>query len=148
MYVCMYVYFYQFHFFKFQVYVLALPQNEVIHEKLKLPYDLLILMVCGVVTIICIFVYIILKAARREMHLCGALINQMEATQQSERKSMNKSLAFASASHDIRASLAGICGLIEICRNEITKKDHLLTSLFQMETCTRDLLGQFLSVFL
>ncbi|KAL8503960.1 hypothetical protein ACS0TY_022625 [Phlomoides rotata] len=53
----------------------------------------------------------------------------MEATQQSERKSMNKSLAFASASHDIRASLAGICGLIEICRNEVTKRDHLLTSI-------------------
>ncbi|KAL8503955.1 hypothetical protein ACS0TY_022620 [Phlomoides rotata] len=98
-------------------------------------------MVCGVVTIICIFVCLIIKAARREMYLCGALINQMEATQQSERKSMNKSLAFASASHDIRASLAGICGLIEICRNEVTKRVHLLTSLMQMEACTRDLLG-------
>ncbi|KAL8488831.1 hypothetical protein ACS0TY_024946 [Phlomoides rotata] len=126
------------------VYVVALPPNEIpsiIHSKLRLPYDLLIVMVCGVVTIICIFVCLIIKAARREMYLCGALINQMEATQQSERKSMNKSLAFASASHDIRASLAGICGLIEICRNEVNKRDHLLTSLMQMEACTRDLLG-------
>ncbi|KAL8499076.1 hypothetical protein ACS0TY_022156 [Phlomoides rotata] len=126
------------------VYVVALPPNEIpsiIHSKLRLPYDLLIVMVCGVVTIICIFICLIIKAARREMYLCGALINQMEATQQSERKSMNKSLAFASASHDIRASLAGICGLIEICRNEVTKRDHLLTSLMQMEACTRDLLG-------
>ncbi|KAL8499077.1 hypothetical protein ACS0TY_022157 [Phlomoides rotata] len=126
------------------VYLVALPPNEIpsiIHSKLRLPYDLLIVMVCGVVTIICIFICLIIKAARREMYLCGALINQMEATQQSERKSMNKSLTFVSASHDIRASLAGICGLIEICRNEVTKRDHLLTSLMQMEACTRDLLG-------
>ncbi|KAK6119742.1 hypothetical protein DH2020_046512 [Rehmannia glutinosa] len=58
---------------------------------------------------------------------------------------MNKSLAFASASHDIRASLAGITGLIEICRNEVSKKDPsrsaMLTNLQQTEACTRDLLG-------
>ncbi|EYU34837.1 hypothetical protein MIMGU_mgv1a020851mg, partial [Erythranthe guttata] len=79
------------------------------------------------------------------MHLCGALISQMEATQQSERKSMNKSLAFASASHDIRAYLAGINGLIEICRNEVSKRDPLRSEIpanqLQMESCTRDLLG-------
>ncbi|XP_012840505.1 PREDICTED: histidine kinase CKI1-like [Erythranthe guttata] len=79
------------------------------------------------------------------MHLCGALISQMEATQQSERKSMNKSLAFARASHDIRASLAGINVLIEICRIEVSKRDPLRSeipaNLLQMESCTRDLLG-------
>ncbi|CAL0316488.1 unnamed protein product [Lupinus luteus] len=36
----------------------------------------------------------------------------IEATQQAERKNMNKSLAFASASHDVRTSLAGLTGLL------------------------------------
>ncbi|XXG47966.1 hypothetical protein AAC387_Pa02g2522 [Persea americana] len=36
----------------------------------------------------------------------------MEATQQVERKSMNKSIAFASASHDVRTSLAAIVGIL------------------------------------
>ena len=41
------------------------------------------------------FAYIFIRAAKREMHLCAALIKQMEATQQVERKSMNKNLAKA-----------------------------------------------------
>ncbi|KAK6119743.1 hypothetical protein DH2020_046513 [Rehmannia glutinosa] len=132
------------------VYVLALPQNKIsslIHKNIRLAFVLLILMIGAMVITICSFVYLIVLAAKREMYLCGALINQMEATQQSERKSMNKSLAFASASHDIRASLAGITGLIEICRNEVSKKDPsrsaMLTNLQQTEACTRDLLGWF-----
>nr|TKS12008.1 hypothetical protein D5086_0000065940 [Populus alba]TKS12009.1 hypothetical protein D5086_0000065950 [Populus alba] len=40
---------------------------------------------------------------------------------------MNKSLAFASASHDIRAALAGITGLIEICYVEV--RSGLLNSI-------------------
>lgn len=79
------------------------------------------------------------------MNLCGALIKQMEATRQAERKSMNKSLAFASASHDIRASLAGISGLIEMSQNIVPKRDpsgpELHTNLLQMEACNKDLLG-------
>ncbi|KAH0992173.1 hypothetical protein GBA52_003656 [Prunus armeniaca] len=59
-----------------------------------------------------------LSAGKREMLLCATLIKQMEATQQAERKSMRKSLAFASASHDVRAALAGITGLIEISYEE------------------------------
>ncbi|KAK6122871.1 hypothetical protein DH2020_043397 [Rehmannia glutinosa] len=116
-----------------------------IHNNIRLAFVLLILMIGATVITMCSFVCFIVLAAKREMYLCGALINQMEATQQSERKSMNKSLAFASASHDIRASLAGITGLTEICRNEVTKKEpsrsQMLTNLQQMEACTRDLLG-------
>ncbi|KAL2239050.1 UNVERIFIED_CONTAM: Histidine kinase CKI1 [Sesamum indicum] len=130
------------------VYVLALPHNglsSLIHKNIRLAFVLLMLMICGMVITTCTFVYMIVEAARREMYLCGALINQMEATQQSERKSMNKSLAFATASHDVRASLAGITGLIEICRSEVSKREplqsELLTNLLQMEACTRDLLG-------
>lgn len=76
------------------------------------------------------------------MHLCAALIKQMEATQQAERKSTNKSIAFAKASHDVRSSLAGIIGLIEICHNEVAPRSELEINLVQMESCTKDLLGK------
>ncbi|EYU38189.1 hypothetical protein MIMGU_mgv1a022001mg [Erythranthe guttata] len=75
----------------------------IVHKNIKLTFVLLMLMIGAVVITILTFVYLIVEVAGREMHLCGALISQMEATQQSERKSMNKSLASASASHDIRA---------------------------------------------
>ncbi|KAL6523199.1 hypothetical protein OROGR_016802 [Orobanche gracilis] len=131
------------------VYVLAVPENEflrVIHKNVRLASVLLVVVIGAAVIAICSVVYLTLVAAKREMYLCGALINQMEATRQSERKSMNKSLAFARSSHDIRASLAGITGLIEMCRNEVvSKKDPLrsemLPNLQQMEACTGDLLG-------
>ncbi|KAH6837407.1 hypothetical protein C2S53_010809 [Perilla frutescens var. hirtella] len=130
------------------VYVFAVARDEyasLVHKNIRLSFVLVVLMVGGVVVTICVFVSLIVEAARREMFLCGALINQMESTQQSERKSMNKSLAFASASHDIRASLAGITGLIDLCRGEVTKRDpsrsDVVANLLQMEGCTRDLLG-------
>ncbi|KAK2974898.1 hypothetical protein RJ640_013754 [Escallonia rubra] len=65
----------------------------------------------------------------------------MESTQQAEHKSMNKSLAFASASHDVRASLAAITGLIELCHEETTPDSELATNLVQINTCIMDLLG-------
>jgi signal transduction histidine kinase len=68
----------------------------------------------------------------------------MEATQQAERKSMNKSLAFATASHDIRAALAGITGLIEICYAEVRAGSELDTNLQQMDGCTKDLVGKLI----
>ncbi|KAL9148603.1 hypothetical protein ABFS82_12G052300 [Erythranthe guttata] len=130
------------------VYALAMPHeglSSLVHKNIKLAFVLLMLMIGVVVITILTFVYLIVEAVRREMHLCGALISQMEATQQSERKSMNNSLAFASASHDIGASLAGINGLIEICPNEVSKWDpvrsEIPANLLQMESCTRDLLG-------
>ncbi|KAL5560994.1 hypothetical protein UlMin_030741 [Ulmus minor] len=107
--------------------VLAFPQrtrlNSFFHKYDKLALILLILII--VLT----------------MQLCSALIKQMEATEQAERKSMNKSLAFASASHDIRAALAGITGLIEICNEEAALLPELyINNLRQMDACTKDLL--------
>lgn len=133
-------------FLFFQVYVLGFPQNElvnVIHKNKKVALLLLILMIVTMVVSIVSFVFIIIRAAKREMHLCAALIKQMEATQQAERKSMNKSLAFASASHDVRASLAGLTGLIELCYDEVARGSELHTNLRQMDTCATDLLGNF-----
>ncbi|XP_048332298.2 histidine kinase CKI1 [Ziziphus jujuba] len=97
----------------------------------------IIIMVVSIVSV----GFIIVRAARREMHLCASLIKQIEATRQAETKSMNKSLAIASASHDIRASLAGITGLIEICYDEVVPGSQVETNLKQMEACIKDLLG-------
>ncbi|KAJ0258116.1 Histidine kinase CKI1 [Hirschfeldia incana] len=92
------------------------------------------------------FVVFMGRAARREMDIRSTLINQMEATQQAERKSMNKSQAFAQASHDIRGSLAGITGLIDLCRQEVKPGSDVDASLQQMNVCTKDLVGLLNSV--
>ncbi|XP_024004903.1 histidine kinase CKI1 [Eutrema salsugineum] len=87
------------------------------------------------------FVAFMVHTSRREMHMRATLINQMEATQQAERKSMNKSQAFARASHDIRGSLAGITGLIDLCREEVRLGSGLDTSLKQVNVCANDLVA-------
>ncbi|KAK8952629.1 Histidine kinase CKI1 [Platanthera guangdongensis] len=74
------------------------------------------------------------------------LIKQMEATEQAERKSMNKSIAFASASHDIRASLACITGLIKLCCVDVLPDSDVYRNLIQMDSCTAKLLGILNSV--
>lgn len=58
-----------------------------------------------------------------------------------QRESMNKSLAFATASHYVRAALAGITSLIEISYDEVAPSSELETNLSQMDSCTKDLLG-------
>ncbi|KAL5560999.1 hypothetical protein UlMin_030746 [Ulmus minor] len=125
--------------------VLAFPQrtrlNSFVHKYSKLALILLILIIVLTVISIFSFLFILFRATKREMQLCSALIKQMEATEQAERKSMNKSLAFASASHDIRAALAGITGLIEICNEEAAPLPELQIYLRQMDACTKDLLG-------
>lgn len=74
------------------------------------------------------------------MFLCAAFIKQMDATQEAERKSMNKSQALAGASHDIRASLAAITAWIELSR-DCNTDSVLQANLSQMHACTKDLLG-------
>ncbi|KAJ6400973.1 hypothetical protein OIU84_016404 [Salix udensis] len=131
------------------VYALAFPYNGLassVNRSVKISLILLIIMIAGIFISIVSFILLVVRTARREMHLCSALIKQMEATQQAERKSMNKSLAFASASHDIRAALAGITGLIEICRAEVRAGSELDTYLRQMDGCTKDLVGLLNSI--
>ncbi|KAL1226250.1 Histidine kinase CKI1 [Cardamine amara subsp. amara] len=95
-----------------------------------------------------VFMMFMGQAARREMHMRATLINHKEAIQQAERKSMNKSQAIARASHDIRGSLAGITGLIDISReNEDVKSgSELDTNLKQVIVCIKDLVGLLNSV--
>ncbi|XP_020884425.1 histidine kinase CKI1 [Arabidopsis lyrata subsp. lyrata] len=85
------------------------------------------------------FVWFMMQATRREMRMRAMLINQMEATQQAERKSMNKSQAFANASHDIRGALAAMKGLIDICRDEVKPGSDIDTTLKQVNACSKDL---------
>lgn len=126
--------------------MLAMPRKglvSLVHRTSKRALILLIVMTVGVLISMLTFVFKSGRAARKEMHLCASLIKQMEATQQAERKSMNKSLAFANASHDIRAALAGITGLIELCYVEAGPGSELETNLRQMNVCANDLLGKF-----
>uniref|UniRef100_A0A2K1XUG4 histidine kinase n=1 Tax=Populus trichocarpa TaxID=3694 RepID=A0A2K1XUG4_POPTR len=131
------------------VYALVFPYNGLassVNRSIKISLILFIILIAAIFISIVSFVLLVVRAARREIHLCSALIKQMEATQQAERKSMNKSLAFATASHDIRAALAGITGLIEICYAEVRAGSELDTNLRQMDGCTKDLVGLLNSI--
>lgn len=101
-------------------------------------------MVMALVIFLSNFVLTHIKGTKREVHLCASLIKQMEATQQAERKSMNKSSALANASHDIRAPLAGITGLVELCYHQANPGSHLRLNLARMSTYTEDLLCKLL----
>ncbi|KAE9589492.1 putative histidine kinase response regulator and transcription factor RR-A-type family [Lupinus albus] len=136
---------------KKSVYVLAVPQNGSsvnidLNNYKKKGLKVLIAMIVMILIAILSFLFINVRGTRREMQLCGSLIKQMEATQQAERKNMNKSLAFASASHDVRTSLAGLTGLIEMSYELVTPHSELETNLKQMNNCTRDLLGLLNSI--
>ncbi|MCD9559107.1 hypothetical protein HAX54_016840 [Datura stramonium] len=74
---------------------------------------------------------------KRNAFVALALIKQMEATQQQERKNINKNNAFILANHDLRASLASITGLIELCRTQASPKSELVNYLDLMESCTQ-----------
>ncbi|KAJ7977651.1 Histidine kinase [Quillaja saponaria] len=131
------------------VYVLGFPQSGLlgfVHKNSKVGLTLLTVMIVMIVISIFSIIFIIVRASTREMLLCATLIKQMEATQQAERKSMNKSLAFATASHDVRSSLAGLTGLIELSYQEVAPRSELETNLKQMHTCTKDLLGLLNSI--
>ncbi|XP_061353193.1 histidine kinase CKI1-like [Gastrolobium bilobum] len=109
------------------VYVLAIPQNALVRFVLnikKIALALLtVMMVTTFIAIVC-FLFINTRSARREM------------------QSMNKSLALAKASHDIRAGLAVLTGLIDqMSYEEVVSGSELQTNLKQMDSCTKDLLG-------
>lgn len=125
---------------------MAFPTKEwdnLIYENSKLSLTLLILMFVIVVIALCIYVILILRAAKREMILWAARVKQLECTQQAECKSMNKSLAFAKATHDIRNSLTAIADLIDICQKDVAPNSELARKITQIKTCTKDLIGQF-----
>ncbi|KAB2621605.1 histidine kinase CKI1-like [Pyrus ussuriensis x Pyrus communis] len=127
------------------VYVLTCPANGLANLDHKSVVLLGILLFIILVSV-CIFIFLIIRAARREMILCARIIKQEGVTRQAERKSMNKTKAFSRASHDVRASLAAITGLIELCHQDANPDSELAANLAQMDTCTNDLLGILNSV--
>ncbi|XP_050238369.1 histidine kinase CKI1 [Mercurialis annua] len=130
------------------VYAILFPYGglvSTVNKSTRLALILLTVMIAAVFISVVSFILLMMRAASREIHLCSSLIKQMEATQQAERKSMNKSLAFASASHDIRAALAGITGLIEISYDQDSRYE-LQTNLRMMDDCAKDLVGLLNSI--
>eukprot|EP00268_Persea_americana_P010401 TRINITY_DN1422_c1_g1_i1.p1 TRINITY_DN1422_c1_g1~~TRINITY_DN1422_c1_g1_i1.p1 ORF type:complete len:1080 (-),score=145.71 TRINITY_DN1422_c1_g1_i1:181-3420(-) len=131
------------------VVVLIIPDRgypSLLHNKCIIALILLLLMFILILPTSCYYIFLHIRATRREILLSAALIKQMEATQQAERKSMNKSIAFASASHDVRTSLAAIAGLIDLSLSSVSPQEEIHTNLEQMSSCASNLLGILNSV--
>ncbi|PRQ42372.1 putative histidine kinase response regulator and transcription factor RR-A-type family [Rosa chinensis] len=123
------------------VYVLTYPTFNGLLHKVYIYRALLGLLLFIILISLCFFIFWIIRAANREMILCARIIKQEGATRQAERKSMNKTKAFSRANHDVRASLAAITGLIELCHQDAKPESELAINLGQMDTCTKDLIG-------
>ncbi|KAL8170350.1 hypothetical protein V2J09_022154 [Rumex salicifolius] len=79
----------------------------------------LIVTVIAMAAFVVSFISLAVKSTREKMRLNAQLIKQMETTQQAEKKSNNKSMAIATASHDAHANLCAIIGLIDLCYHGI-----------------------------
>ncbi|KAJ6762589.1 TWO-COMPONENT HISTIDINE KINASE [Salix purpurea] len=126
------------------VYVLAYPRNglvHLVHRNSMLSLLLLALVFIFIVISLCTYLFLTARATNREMFLCASLIKQTEATQQAERKSMNKTKAFAGANHDVRNSLAAVRASIHFCQEEANPDSKLAAQLVLLENHTKDLLG-------
>ncbi|PRQ22457.1 putative histidine kinase [Rosa chinensis] len=102
---------------------------------------LLILMIVIMAVFLFSYFFLMLAAAKREIQLCTKLIKQDEAIRQAETKSMKKSDAITSASHDVRNALACMTELIKISCNEVSQGSEIKKYLTQMDACTKHLLG-------
>ncbi|TYG89969.1 hypothetical protein ES288_A12G145100v1 [Gossypium darwinii] len=125
------------------VYALALPHEGIasfVYSKINFSHIALVVTMVLLVIPLVFFISSMTTNAQREIYLHDKLIKQMEATQQAERKSMNKSLALVGASHDIRAALAGITGYIDLCQANAAPGSDFETYLKQMSLCAQDLL--------
>ncbi|KAJ4850639.1 hypothetical protein Tsubulata_023974 [Turnera subulata] len=126
------------------VYVVAYRRNALVgfvQRNSRSSITLLVLIFMFIIISIAIYIFLTARATNREMFLCAALVQQMEATQQAERKSMNKTKAYAGASHDVRHHLSTIGALIHFCQEEANPDSKLAEQLVNMETQTKDLLG-------
>ncbi|GLJ41537.1 hypothetical protein SUGI_0859670 [Cryptomeria japonica] len=107
---------------------------------------LLIILAACMLFISCAFIFLLTRAGNREMHLSAALIQQLDATKQAERKNNQKNIAFARMSHDLRTSLAAIIGLIDLCHYDVVEGSELEMNLLQMNSCANNLLGLLNSI--
>ncbi|KAM7276080.1 hypothetical protein ACFE04_017946 [Oxalis oulophora] len=131
------------------VYALTFPlkwsSTHLVHKKSRVALILLILTVAVMLISILSFLFLLIRAAKIETNLRASYIKQTEATQKAERKNLNKTLAFASASHDIRNSLIAIDAAIDLSRN-VSSPSELKSNLDQMKRCTKELEGLLTSV--
>ncbi|KAG6497031.1 hypothetical protein ZIOFF_044916 [Zingiber officinale] len=88
-----------------------------------------------------VLLHLLHRSQLQEGLLQAKLIKLKGAIQQAERKNMNKSLTFANTSHDMRTSLAGITGLVEICLADAPRVFELHSNMQQINTCVTKLLG-------
>lgn len=155
----------------FQVYDLAPRERELmnlVHSHCSSSLILVFLMIATMAVFIFSYSFIMLTVAKREMHRYTTLIEQREKTEQAERKSMRKSDAFAKASHDIRAALAGIISWINFCKEDIhdaldlhatdgrsTRHSEIETvltkidsNLKRLDVHAEDLLGKYISILI
>ncbi|KAM0929571.1 hypothetical protein ACQ4PT_001608 [Festuca glaucescens] len=115
-------------------------QKEAMFREIGVAVVSVVCLLAAMAAVACFFIARALwRSGSREAALQGDLMRQKEALQQAERKSMNKSNAFASASHDIRSSLAAIAGLIDVSRTEARANPNLTYYLDQMEIGTKKL---------
>ncbi|XP_047078866.1 probable histidine kinase 2 [Lolium rigidum] len=115
-------------------------QNEAMFLEIGVAVVSVVCLLAAMTAVACFFMARTLwRLGSREAALQGELMRQKEALQQAERKSMNKSNAFASAIHDIRSSLAAVAGLIVVSRTEARANPNLTYYLDQMEIGTNKL---------
>jgi signal transduction histidine kinase len=117
-------------------------QKEAMFPEIGVAVVSVVCLLALMVVVACFFMARALwRSGSREAALQGELMRQKEALQQAERKSMNKSNAFASAIHDIRTSLAAVAGLIDVSRTEARANPNLTYYLDQMKIGTNKLFG-------
>ena len=112
-----------------------------LHKNFNESYQYLLGAICLMFLFTVVFVIMIFGASQRLIQLRAALVKQREATAQAERKCIKRSTNYASASHDVRGSLAGIIGLIEICMTQVDHGSDLEANIMHIKTCSSDLLG-------
>nr|CAB3494535.1 unnamed protein product [Digitaria exilis] len=105
-----------------------------------------IVLACGVVAVASAAAFLatlvaLRRSVAREASLRASLVGHKEALQQAERKSLNKTSAFAGASHDIRSALVAITGLVDVSRAEAQAHPQITRNLDQMDACAKKLLG-------
>ncbi|KAL2934845.1 Histidine kinase CKI1 [Bienertia sinuspersici] len=127
------------------VYVLAFPNTRLVISMVHKHVNVALVLLCVMLVVMAIsvlaFVAMLVRAARREVHLCAAYMREMEKTTQAERKSMKQSLAFASANHDVRGYLACIKGLIDLSIADLPSSSEVTSNMRKMDICAEDLLA-------
>uniref|UniRef100_A0A7N0VII8 histidine kinase n=1 Tax=Kalanchoe fedtschenkoi TaxID=63787 RepID=A0A7N0VII8_KALFE len=102
---------------------------------------IIVVMIVVIVFLALVAVAIYAKYYIKHARVSADLVKQKECTQTAERRSLNKSSAIATASHDIRGSLGGITSMIEMCYDHVPSGSKVEDNLRLMHRFANDLLG-------